>query len=48
MVAPSSKFYGKTWLGLGLNTGKRFFVRFDFKDKLKLVTKGLFANVMLL
>ena len=27
MIAPSSKFYGKTWVGFCLNTGKRFFLR---------------------
>ena len=27
MVAPFMKFYGKTWVGFCLNTGKRFFLR---------------------
>ena len=30
MVAPSSKFYGKIWVGFCLNTGKHFFLEVSF------------------
>ena len=30
MVVPFSKFYGKIWVGLSLNTGKRFFLEVSF------------------
>ena len=35
MVAPFSKFYGQMLVGFCLNTGKRFFFRFHFKDNRK-------------
>ena len=35
MVAPSSKFYGKIWVGFRLNNGKRFFLEFHFKANRK-------------
>ena len=31
MVAPSSKFHCKIWVGFCLNTGKRLFLEFHFK-----------------
>ena len=35
MVAPSSKFYGKIWVGFFQNTGKRFFLEVYFKTNRK-------------
>ena len=35
MVAPSSKFYGKTWVGFCLTTGKHFFLEVSFKSQQK-------------
>ena len=35
MVAPSSKFYGKMWVGFCLNTGKRLSKRFHFNANKK-------------
>ena len=33
MVAPSSKFYGKIWVGFCLNTEKRFFLEVSFQSQ---------------
>ena len=35
MVAPFSKFYGQIWVGLCLNTGKRFSLEVSFWSQLK-------------
>ena len=32
MAAPSSKFYGNSWVGFCLHTGKRFFLEVHFND----------------